>query len=125
MCFHFRKAWFLHAYDYSVARSPVPVSIRRDKYDDLYVAFHYRTKSQEDQVWSIITAFSKYQPYREKWIVADAQLLAETTEMSRDDLVTYLAEHRAQRLSADGLTSKSIVEYERANRFLPKPTEVE
>ena len=119
-CFHYRKSWFLQAYDYSVARSPIPVSIRRDKYNDLYVAFHFKTKSEEEHVWSIVTAFGKYQPYREKWIVEDAKLLSETIEISRDDLITYLEAHRAERLKRDGPTSKSIVEHERACLLLPQ-----
>ena len=124
-CFHFRKAWFLHAYDYSIARSSVPVSIRLTKNKWLYLAFHYETENDGREVWNIINTFGDFQWYRDKMDVSDWQLQAETVEMSREDLVTYLEAHRAERLKTDGPTSKSVVEYEFANRVLPKPSDIQ
>jgi hypothetical protein len=89
------------------------------------LAFHFRTKAEEEQVWSIVTAFAKYQQYREKWVVEDAKLQDETVEMSRDELIAYLEAHRVERLKRDGLTSKSIVEHERARQLLPMPAAME
>jgi hypothetical protein len=90
----------------------------------LFLAFHYRTKAEYDQAWAIVNAFGKYEWYREHMEVSDATLLSETVEMSRDEVAAYLETHRAERLKCDGPTSKSLVEYARANQLLPRPSEI-